>query len=98
MATTRPDIYITPKQDNDIYALLNAQAGFPAVTVGAKLRIQNKGSAKIYIHQSDETVTDFAGGTSLPSPWQSFTDDGILGCKVTAIGDISGLVQVEVLA
>lgn len=97
MANTRPDITILPNVDNDVYALLNAQAGEPAVTVGAKLRIQNKSDQAVYIHQTDQVVTDFTGGTRLPVNWQSVTDDGILGCKATTTTTAKRL-QVEVLS
>lgn len=96
MANTRPDITILPGQDNDLYALLNAQAGQPAVTVGDKLRIQNKSGQEVYIHQTDQVVTDFVGGTRLPVNKQTCTDDGALGCKAT-ITTITGTLQVEVL-
>lgn len=96
MANTRPDITILPNQENDIYALLNAQAGHPAVTVGAKLRIQNKSGQAVYIHQTDQAVTDFVGGTRLPVDWQLTTDDAILGCKASIVSSV-GRLQVEVL-
>ena len=96
MANTRPDITILPNQDNDIYALLNAQSGQPAVTIGDKLRIQNKSGQAVYIHQTDQVVTDYVGGTRLPVDWQSVTDDGLLGCKATITTD-KGRLQVEVL-
>lgn len=96
MANTRPDIFIQPGVDNDVYALLNAQVGQPAVTVGDKLRIQNKSGLPIYIHQTDQVVTDFVGGTRLPRNWQSETDDGILGCKLTVTSQ-EARVHVEVL-
>lgn len=96
MANTRPDITILPGQDNDLYALLNAQAGQPAVTVGDKLRIQNKSGQEVYVHQTDQAVTNYTGGTRLPVNWQTTTDDGIAGCKAT-ITTITGTLQVEVL-
>lgn len=96
MANTRPDIKIIANQDNDVYALLNAQAGFPSVAVGDKLRIQNKSNTYIYVHQTDQIVTDFAGGTTLKPTCQTVTDDGLLGCKVT-MPNGSGIIQVEVL-
>lgn len=96
MANTRPDIFIQPSVDNDIYALLNAQAGQPSVTVGDKLRIQNKSGLPIYIHQTDQAVTDFVGGTRLPVDWQLTTDDAILGCKASVVST-TGRLQVEVL-
>lgn len=97
MANTRPDIEIIANQDNDIYALLNAQEGHPAVNVGDILRIQNKSNSYVYLHQTDQIVTDFSGGTLLPSTYQSVTDVGLLGCHVT-MPTGGGVIQVEVLS
>lgn len=91
---TRPNINISKGVDNDVYALLNAQAGYPAVTVGAPLRIQNKGGATVYIHEATESI-EIDGGTTTPTNWQSTTTDGAAGVIATCIAD--GVINVEVL-
>ncbi len=47
MADTRPDIKLPAETQVDLYAALNAQAGFPAVTIGDQISVQNKGGVKI---------------------------------------------------
>ncbi|QGJ84365.1 hypothetical protein [Pseudoalteromonas phage XCL1123] len=69
---TRPNIKLQPNVDNDVYALLNAQAGYPAVTVGTVLRIQNKGGSDVYIHEAAASI-EKDGGSTLPSYWQATT-------------------------
>lgn len=96
MANTRPDIIILPNQDNDVYSLLNAQVGYPPVAVGSRLRIQNKSGQEVYLHQTDQVVTDFVGGTRLPVNKQACTDDIISGCKAT-VTTLPAKLQVEVL-
>lgn len=91
---TRPNINISKGVDNDVYALLNAQAGYPAVTVGAPLRIQNKGGSTVYIHEATESI-EIDGGTTTPTNWQSTTTDGAAGVIATCIAD--GVINVEVL-
>ncbi len=91
---TRPNIKISKGVDNDVYALLNAQAGYPAVTVGTPLRIQNKGGPDVYIHEATESI-EIDGGTTTPTNWQSTTTDGAAGVIATCIAD--GVINVEVL-
>lgn len=49
MADTRPDITLIGGVPKDLYAALNAQAGFPAVVVGDQISVQNKGGVKIQL-------------------------------------------------
>lgn len=91
---TRPNINISKGVDNDVYALLNAQAGYTPVTVGAPLRIQNKGGSTVYIHEATESI-EIDGGTTTPTNWQSTTADGAVGVIATCIAD--GVINVEVL-
>lgn len=97
---TRPNIKISKGVDNDVYALLNAQVAqypalnLPAVTVGAPLRIQNKGGSTVYIHEATESI-EIDGGTTTPTNWQSTTTDGAAGVIATCIAD--GVINVEVL-
>ena len=91
---TRPNINISAGIDNDVYALLNAQAGQPAVTVGAALRIQNKGSTNVYIHEGTEKY-EINGGTTVPTDWQIDTSDAPAGVIATCIVD--GVINVELI-
>ena len=92
---TRPNIKLLPNVDNDVYALLNAQAGYPAVTVGDSLRIQNKGSLPVYIHE-DTASAEKDGGTSLPQYWQATTRQGAPGVIATCLV-FDGVINVEVV-
>lgn len=86
MSITRPDIIITPNQDNDLIARLNAQAGFDAVAVGTVLRIQNKSNNFAYVQQSDQVTTEFDSGTELQRSWAVETDAAALGVRVSCGG------------
>ncbi len=88
----RPNIKIVALVDNDVYALLNAQEGYPAVTVGAALRIQNKGGADVYIQEGLASI-EVNGGTTVPSTWQVTTAADAEGVIATCIND--GLINVE---
>ena len=81
---TRPTIELQSGVDNDIYALLNAQVGYPSVTIGAQLRIQNKGNSNVYIHEGTESI-EVDGGITLPCDWQLTTSDGATGVIATCI-------------
>lgn len=91
---TRPNIKLLKGVDNDVYALLNAQAGYPAVTVGDVLRIQNKGGSNVYIHESLSSDS-VDGGTTLSSEIQATTKLGSVGVIATCIAD--AVINVEVL-
>lgn len=90
----RPNIKIVAGEDNDIYALLNAQEGYPAVTVGDALRIQNKGGADVYIQEGLASI-EVNGGTTLPTHWQATTATDAAGVIATCIN--GGLINVEVI-
>ncbi len=91
---TRPNIKISKVVDNDVYALLNAQSGYPAVTVGTVLRIQNKGGPDIYIQEGLASI-EVNGGTTLTTNKQATTAENATGVIVTCIAD--GVINVEVL-
>ena len=90
----RPNIKITALVDNDVYALLNAQEGYPAVTVGDALLVQNKGGPDVYIQEGLASI-EVNGGTTLPSHWQACTKADAEGVIATCIND--GLINVEVI-
>ena len=92
---TRPNIKLQPNVDNDVYALLNAQEGYPAVTVGAALRIQNKGSLPVYIHEATASV-EKDGGTTAPQYWQVTTEANAAGVIATCLVS-EGVINVEVI-
>ncbi len=81
---TRPNITLQPNVDNDVYALLNAQEGYPTVTVGTALRIQNKGGANVYIHEATASI-EKNGGFTVPVTWQTTTEDGAAGVIATCL-------------
>ena len=90
----RPNIKISAGVDNDVYALLNAQDEYPPVTVGAALRIQNKGGVDVYIQEGLASI-EVNGGTTLPTHWQACTKADAEGVIATCIND--GLINVEVI-
>ena len=92
---TRPNITLQPNVDNDVYALLNAQVGYPAVTVGASLRIQNKGSLPVYIHEATSSV-EKDGGTTLERGIQATTETDAVGVIATCLVS-EGVINVEVI-
>ena len=91
---TRPNIKISKGVDNDVYALLNEQSGYPAVTVGSPLRIQNKGGPDVYIHEASESI-ETAGGTTVHANLQTITSDSAVGVIATCIANT--VINVEVL-
>lgn len=92
---TRPNIKLQPNVDNDVYALLNAQAGYHAVTAGTALRIQNKGSLPVYIHESTSSA-EKDGGTTLDSGIQATTETDSPGVIATCLVS-EGVINVEVI-
>ena len=90
----RPNIKITALVDNDVYALLNAQEGYPAVTAGAALRIQNKGGPDVYIQEGLASI-EVNGGTTIPTNRQACTKADAVGVIATCINN--GLINVEVI-
>lgn len=46
---TRPNLSIAPNQWHDLNALLTAQSGFPAVSVGAVLNVKLEGGVPVRI-------------------------------------------------
>lgn len=73
MADTRPDIKLTGGVYIDLYAALNAQAGYPAVTVGTQIRLQNKsGSVIDLIAKADQPDSD--DGSVIIEPFKQATN------------------------
>ncbi len=96
MADTRPDILLAANTPLDVYAALNAQGGFPAVSVGARLRIQNKSGSQIYSHsQADEPVNGRSGERVEVGEYIE-TDDETNG-EWLFISSIDGRVTVDVV-
>ena len=65
MSDTRPDIILLAGVQTDIYAALNAQVGFPAVTIGVQIAVQAKGSNPIYLTTKATIPTDTDGSNKL---------------------------------
>lgn len=64
MADTRPNIVVPPMTVIDIYAAMNLQAGFPAVTVGDRLELQMIGNGIAFLYSGAELTgrpTDLTG-------------------------------------
>ncbi|ANI22069.1 hypothetical protein PP586_gp52 [Pseudoalteromonas phage vB_PspS-H40/1] len=91
---TRPNIKLLKGVDNNVYALLNAQTGYPAVTVGAALRIQNKGGPDVYIQEGLASI-EVNGGTTLTTNKQACTKSDAVGVIATCINNT--IINVEVI-
>lgn len=84
MADTRPDIQIPADTPVDIYAALNAQVGYPAVTIGTRIRVQNKGNNELELHAGADDPVSADGSTRLPRLGFLTNDTGDLGAWVTS--------------
>lgn len=74
MADTRPDIILEAGVQTDLYAALNAQAGYPAVTVGTKLAMQNKSGSVVELTAKATAPTN-SDGSLLVEPFEIATND-----------------------
>lgn len=79
MADSRPNIQLSANTQVDIYAALNAQAGFPAVNVGDKLLLQNLGTASVRLTSKALAPVDGDGFKRVASGQQATNDTGDLG-------------------
>ena len=80
MSDTRPDITLPANTQVDLYAALNAQAGFPAVTIGDQISVQNKGGAIIRLAAKATAPTSTDGFNTLTIGNQPFVNStGDLG-------------------
>jgi len=80
MADTRPDIVLPANTQVDIYAALNAQGGFPAVTVGTQISVQNKGGTRIKLASKATAPIAGDGSNTLDIGNQQFVNEtGDLG-------------------
>lgn len=100
MADTRPDIILPANTPVDLYAALNAQAGFPSVTVGDKLRVINKGSLDVYVYSGATAPTldpSSRPGVPLPKYASGTNDSGDAGAWCTSVVS-DGVISVAVVA
>ncbi len=96
MADTRPDIVVPKGVPLDLYAALNAQAGFPAVTVGTQLLLTNKKTLPLYLTSSATAPTDLVGGLPIVYNQQASNTTGDAGAFVSSpVRD--GLITVQVI-
>lgn len=63
MADTRPDIKLPANTEVDLYVALNAQSGFPAVSVGTQISVQNKIGGPISL-TTKATAPDISDGSN----------------------------------
>lgn len=97
MADTRPDIVVPKGSPLDLYAALNAQIGFTAVTVGDKLELQNKNDLPVYLTSSATAPTNKMQGVRVNSDEFACNDQGDSGAFVSSpVAD--GLISVKVLS
>lgn len=96
MADTRPDIALPANTQVDLYAALNAQAGFPAVTVGAAISVQNRGSNDIELTTKATTPVQGDGSTTL-KPGKAASNVTPSNGEFAQSATINGLVNVRVL-
>ena len=98
MADTRPDIFLPASTPVDIYAALNAQAGFPAVPVGTQIRFVNKGNSEVYAYASATAPTISVDRVGIPvlSRFGAYNESGDSGAFVTSY-IVDGLINVSVV-
>ena len=96
MADTRPDIVVPKGVPLDLYAALNAQAGFPAVTVGTQLLVVNKSSLPVYLWAKATAPTSLVGGLPIVYNQQASNNAGDAGAFASSpVKD--GLVTISVV-
>jgi len=96
MADTRPDIIVPKGVPLDLYAALNAQAGFPVVTVGDQLLVVNKGSLPIYLWAKSEAPTNLVGGLPIIYNQQASNNLNDSGAFVSSPVR-NGLITVQII-
>lgn len=84
MALTRPDIPLPANTYVDLYAALNAQSGFPTVTVGTKVTFQNKGSASVLVTAKGTTPDSDDGSISVSPSQFAINESGDDGAFVVS--------------
>lgn len=97
MADTRPDIVVPVGERIDIYAALNAQAGFPAVATGTKIRVINKGATDVFLYSSASSPSSIGDGVPLPMYATGTNEQGDAGAFVTCTS-IQGIINVAVVS
>ena len=94
----RPNIKLQPNVENNVFELLNQQAGFDPLTPGVALRIQNKAGVPIFVHETDGPTSSFDGGEGIYyTGWTTDTDENAPGVKITFKGKSEITVGVKVL-
>lgn len=98
MADTRPDIFLPANTPVDIYAALNAQAGFPAVDIGTQIRFVNKGNSEVYAYASATAPIIGVDRVGIPvlSRFGASNESGDSGAFVTSYL-VDGLINVLVV-
>jgi len=96
MADTRPDIILLPNTPTDLYAALNAQAGFPAVTIGDQLTVLNKGNSNVELTTKATIPIESDGSVTLPPNMQATNEVGSSG-EWAEVSVVNGLLNVGVL-
>ncbi len=97
MADTRPDIKLEAGVQVDIYAALNAQTGFPAVTVGTQISVQNKGGTRIELTSKATTPVAGDGSNALAIGNATFANEtGDLGAFALS-PIVDSIINVEVV-
>ena len=100
MADTRPDIILPANTPVDLYAALNAQSGYPAVTVGTSIRVVNKGSLDVYVYSGATAPTinpSSRPGLPLPKYASGTNDQGDAGAWCTSV-IADGVISVAVVS
>lgn len=94
MAATRPNIVLPAGQWVDVNAALNAQAGFPAVTLGTVLNIKAESETVRLCEKSSEPTQD-DGFRRVYVDGLPFTLTNDVGSWALSVG-VDGLINVEV--
>ena len=96
MADTRPNITLPAGQWVNVYSALNAQVGYPSVTVGDKLLLSNIGSTPVRVTTKATEPTESDGFERAELSDYLENDLGSSGEWALSIG-ADGLINVKVL-
>lgn len=95
MANTRPNIVIPANTVVDLYAALNAQTGFPTVSVGTQISVKmlGTGQARLFSGAALSGAPDDSTGYDEINAGESYTNESVdagafiwsnVGCTINA--------------
>ena len=96
MAKTRPNITLPSNTWVNIYAALNAQGGYPSVTIGDKLKVENIGRTDIKMVADNNEPDNDDGFNPLYQRDIRVNESGDPGAWFYSMG-FNGLINVSIV-